>query len=102
MGRWGTRSLETRVGRESSASRSRARLHSGGTHVGGAQRGSCSDPAGGTASRARAAKSPKLGQEKCEHPRWTHPEQAQHCTDPPHQATPPAHTEQGKMGPGPG
>ena len=32
MGRWGIRSLETRVGRESS--RGGARLHSGGIHVG--------------------------------------------------------------------
>ena len=35
MGRWGIRSLETRVGRERSVSRSDARLHSGGIHVGG-------------------------------------------------------------------
>ena len=47
MGRWGIRSLETRVGRESSVSRGGARLHSGGIHVGGVQRGSHSDSAGG-------------------------------------------------------
>ena len=34
MVRWGIRSLETRVGRESSVSRGGARLHSGGIHVG--------------------------------------------------------------------
>ena len=47
MGRWGTRSLEMRVGRECSISRGRARLHSGGIHVGGVRRGSHSDLAGG-------------------------------------------------------
>ena len=36
----------------------------------------------------------------CEHLRWTHLEQAQHCTDLPRQVTFSAHTEQGKMGPG--
>ena len=35
-----------------------------------------------------------------EHLRWTHLEQAQHCTDLPRQVTFPVHTEQGKMGPG--
>ena len=38
--------------------------------------------------------------ESCEHLKWTHLEQAQHCTDLPRQVTFPAHTEQGKMGPG--
>ena len=42
----------------------------------------------------------KLDKESCEHLRWTHLEQAQHCTDLPRQVTFPAHTEQGKMGPG--
>ena len=45
MGRWGIRSLETRVGQESSVSRGGARLHSGGIHVGGVQEGSHSDSA---------------------------------------------------------
>ena len=35
MGRWEIKSLETRVGRESSFSRGGARLHCGGIHVGG-------------------------------------------------------------------
>ena len=35
----------------------------------------------------------------CEHLRWTHLEQMQHCTDLPRQVTFSAHTEQGKMGP---
>ena len=61
MGRWGIRGLETRVGRESSVSRGRARLHSGGIHVRGVQRGSHSDSAGGEAPRVRAAKSSELG-----------------------------------------
>ena len=38
--------------------------------------------------------------ESCEHLQWTHLEQVQHCTDVPRQVTFPAHTEQGKMGPG--
>ena len=41
-----------------------------------------------------------MDRESCEHLRWTHLEQAQHCTDLPRQVTFPAHTEQGKMGPG--
>ena len=47
MGRWGIRSFETRVGRESSVSRGGARLHSGSIHVGGVRGGSHSDSAGG-------------------------------------------------------
>ena len=42
----------------------------------------------------------KLDKESCEHLRWTHLEQAQHCTDLPRQVTFPAHTEQGKMSQG--
>ena len=41
-----------------------------------------------------------LDRKSCEDLRWTHLEQAQHCTDLPRQVTFPAHTEQGKMGPG--
>ena len=37
MDRWGIRSLKTRVGQECSISRERARLYSGGIHVGGAR-----------------------------------------------------------------
>ena len=47
MGRWRIRSLETRVGRESSVSRGGARLHSGDIHVGGVRGGSHSDSTGG-------------------------------------------------------
>ena len=61
MGRWGIRSLETRVGRESSISTQRAGLYSGGIRVGGVRGGSHSDSAGGTAQRVRAVKSSKLG-----------------------------------------
>ena len=46
MGRWGIRSLETRVGRESSVSKGGDRLHSGGILVGGVRGGSHSDSAG--------------------------------------------------------
>ena len=47
MGRWGIRSLETRVGQERSISRGRARLHSGDIHVGVVREGSHSDSAVG-------------------------------------------------------
>ena len=100
MGKWGIRSLEMRVGRESSISRGGARLHSGGIHVGGVRGGSQSDSAGGAAPRVKAAKSSEFERESCEHLRWTHLEQAQHCTDLSHQVSCPVHTEQGKMGPG--
>ena len=61
MGRWGIRSLETRVERESSVSRGGARLHSRDIHVGGVRGVSHSDSAGGTAPRVRAAKSSEFG-----------------------------------------
>ena len=47
MGRWRIIGLETRVGQESSVRRGGASLHSGGIPVGGVQRGSDSDLAGG-------------------------------------------------------
>ena len=52
---------------------------------------------GGAAPRVRAL---NLDRESCEHLRWTHLEQVQHCTDLPRQVLFPVHTEQGKMGPG--
>ena len=80
MGRQGMRGLKTRVERECSISRGGARLCSGGIHVGGVRGGSHSvtsgDTAGGAASRVL-----NLERESCEHPRWTHLEQVQHCTD---------------------
>ena len=48
MGRWGIRGLETRVGRESCISRRRAKLYSGGIHVGEVRVGSHSVTAGGS------------------------------------------------------
>ena len=39
-----------------------------------------------------------LEKESCEHFKWTHLEQVQHCTDLPIQVTFPVHTEQGKTG----
>ena len=61
MDRQGIRGLETRVGRECSISRQRARLYSGGIHVGGVRGGSHSvaskDTAWGEATRVRAVKS---------------------------------------------
>ena len=64
MSRWGIRSLETRVGGESSVSRGGATLHSGGIHVGEVRGGSHSDSAGEAAPRVRAAKSSEFGQGK--------------------------------------
>ena len=52
MGRRGIKGLETRVGRECSISRGRARLYSGGIHVGGVGGRSHSDKAGGGSSKS--------------------------------------------------
>ena len=54
------------------------------------------DTAGGAASRVRVT---NLERESCEHLRWTHLEQVQHCTDLPLQVTFPEHTEQENMEP---
>ena len=54
MGRWGIRSLETRVGRECSVSRGGARLHSGGVHVGRVRGENHSDSAGGGSARSES------------------------------------------------
>ena len=89
MGRRGIRGLETRVG-ESAALAEGASLYSGGIHVGGVRGG----------SHSVTARALNLERESCEHLRWTHLEQAQHCTDLPRQVTFPALTEQGKTGPG--
>ena len=68
MGRRGIRGLKTRVGRECSISRRRARLYSGGIHVGGDRGGSHSvtseDTEGGAAPRVRAVKSFEFGKGK--------------------------------------
>ena len=61
MGRWKIRGLETRVVRESSVSKGKARLYSGGIHVRGVLGESHSDSAGGEAPRVRVAKSSELG-----------------------------------------
>ena len=65
MGRLEIRSLKTRVGRECSISRRKARLYSGGMHVGGVRGGShrvtSGDTAGGAAPRVRAVKSSEFG-----------------------------------------
>ena len=87
--------------RECSISKGEARFHSGGIRVGGVRGGgSHSVTAEGAAPRVRAATSSDLDRESCEHLRWTHLEQTQHCTDSTRQMTFPAHTEQGKIGPG--
>ena len=49
MGSWGIRGLKTRVGRECSISRQRARLYSGGIHVRGVRGESHSVTSGDTA-----------------------------------------------------
>ena len=62
----GIRSLKTRMGRECSISRERARLYSGSIHVGGVRGESHSvtsgDTAGGAAPRVRAVKSSEFGE----------------------------------------
>ena len=50
--------------------------------------------------RQGSSESFEFGEGKFDHLRWTHLEQVQHCTDLPCQVTFPAHTEQGRMGPG--
>ena len=66
MGRRGIRTLNTRVGRECSISRRRARLYSGGIRVGGVRGESHSvasgDTAGGAAPRVKAVKSSEFGE----------------------------------------
>ena len=55
MGRWGIRSLETRVRRECSISIGGARFHSGGIRVGGVRGGgSHSVTAGGGSSKSES------------------------------------------------
>ena len=73
-------------------------MYRGGIHVERVRGGSYSVTAEGAAPRVRAL---NLERESCEHLRWIHLKQVQHCTDLPRQVTFPAHTEQGKiMGPG--
>ena len=68
MGRRRIRGLKTRTGRGCGISRRRARLYSGGIHVGGVRRGSHSvtsgNTAGGDAPRVRAVKSSEIGEGK--------------------------------------
>ena len=77
MGRKGIRGLKTRVG-GSSALAVGDRLYSGGIHVGGIRGGSHSVTSGDTAGGA-APRALNLEGESCEHFRWTHLEQMQHC-----------------------
>ena len=97
----GIKSLKTRE--ECSIGRRRARLYSGGMHVGGVRRESHNgDTVGGVSPRVITAKISNLDKESCEHLRWTNLVQVQHCTDLPRQVIFPEHTEQGNMGPGMG
>ena len=79
-------------------------MYSGGIHVGGVQGESYSvtggNIAGGQLQEYELPSVLNLERESCEHLRWTHLEQVQHCTDLPRQVTFPAHLEQGKMGQG--
>ena len=101
MGRWGIRGLETRVRWECSVSRGGAQIVQWRyTCRRSPRRESQWVGRGGAAPRVRAAKSSEFGEGGCLHFRWTHLEQAQHCTDLPRQVTFPAQTEQRKMGPG--
>ena len=53
---------------------------------------------GGKLQERELPRTLNLERKSCEHLRWTHLEQAQHCTDLPRQVTFPVHTEQGKDG----
>ena len=75
MGRRGIGGLKTRVGRECSISRRRARLYSGGMRVGEVRGESHGVMSGNTAPRKRAVKSSKLQRESCEHLRLSHLEE---------------------------
>ena len=98
MGKWGIRGLETRVGRECSISRGGQIVQWRYTCRRSLKRVSqCYGRGGKLQELPRAL---NLERESCEHLRWTHLEQVQHCTDLPRQVTFPAHTKQGKMGPG--
>ena len=102
MGKWGIRDLETRVGQECSISRGgpdctvevymSEEFEEGGVTV--------LRPGGGQLQEWELPRALNLERKSCEHLRWTHLEQVQHCTDLPRQVTFLAHTEQGKMGPG--
>ena len=88
MGRRRIRGLKTRVGRECSISRGEPDCT--------VEVYRSEDECG----RGAAPRVLNLERKSCEHLRWTHLEQVKHCTDLPRQVTFPAHTEQGKMGPG--
>ena len=77
-----------------------ARLYSGGIHVEGVRGGSHSVTTGGQLQERKLPGAPNLEWGSCEYLIWTHLEHVQHCTDLPRQVTFPAHTKQGKMGPG--
>ena len=55
---------------------------------------------GGKLQKGELPRVLNLERESCEHLRWTHLEQVQHCTDLLRQVIFSAHTEQVKMGPG--
>ena len=55
---------------------------------------------GGQLQEGELQRALNLERESCEHLRWTHLEQVQHCIDLPRQVTFPVNTEQGKTGPG--
>ena len=101
MGRWGIKSLETRVGQECSISRERGPDCTVEVYMSESPRreSQCYGRRGQLQER-ELPRALNLERESCEHLRWTHLEQVQHCTDLPCQVTFPAHTEQGKMGPG--
>ena len=101
MGRWGIRGLETRMRRESSISRGGGPNSTVEVYVSEESKEGESQCYGrGSSSKSELPRALNFDKESCEHLRWTHLEQAQHCTDLPCQVTFPAHTEQGKMEPG--
>ena len=99
MGGWGIKGLETRVTRECSISRGGQIVQWRYTSRRSPRREESQCYGRGGSSKSESCQE-LLERESCEHLRWTHLEQVQYCTDLPRQVTFPAHTEQGKMGPG--
>ena len=56
-------------------------MYSGGLHVGGVREESHSVTAGGQLQESELPRALNSERESCEHLRWTHLEQVQHCTD---------------------
>ena len=98
MGRWGIRDLDMRWG-ESTALAEGGQIPQWRYTCRRSSRRESQCFGRGQLQESELPRALNVDKESCEHLRWTHLEQAQHCTDLPRQVTFPAHTEQGKMGP---